>query len=148
MSDTTAPSSAGDGSNAAHGLDYGHGPDNAHGRDHDHDHAHSLKPYVLVFIALLVLLAAAVIVAYIPTDNYRLRFFLTALAYTIAVIKGVLIILYFMHVKESTRLTWLFAGASFFWILIMISLMLNDYGSRGVIPQAYKQPPHVELHAK
>ena len=123
MSDTLAPSTTGD-----HGS--------------DHEHAHSLTPYIAVFVALLILLGLAVLVACIPTNDYRLRFFLTAIAYTIAVVKAVLIILWFMHVKESTRLTWLFAGASFFWLVIMFSLTLNDYGSRGMIPQAYKQSLH------
>ena len=109
------------------------------------DHVHHIRTYAYVFIALLALLGAAVAVAYIPTEDYRIRFWLTFLAYTIAVIKGVLIILWFMHVKESSRLTWLFAGASFFFIIILLGLILNDYSTRHVIPQPYTEAPSAQF---
>jgi len=107
-----------------------------------HGHAHSLRPYVVIFVLLLALLGAAVGVAYVPTDDFKLRAILTVAAYTIATIKAVLIILYFMHVKEGSKVTWVFAGASFFWLAIMILLTLNDYYNRGAIPEAYKQALH------
>jgi cytochrome c oxidase subunit 4 len=113
------------------------------GHDSGHEHVHSIWSYVWVFIALLLLLAAAVGVAFVPTENYTLRFALTAAAYTIAVVKAVLIILWFMHVKESSRLTWLFAGAAFLWLAIMILGTLNDYSSRGMIRQPFQKAPAV-----
>jgi cytochrome c oxidase subunit 4 len=49
----------------------------------------------------------------------------------IACTKALLVVLYFMHVRWSSRLTWLFAGSGFVWLLIMFSLTLSDYMSRG-----------------
>src|SRR5208282_1774996 len=107
----------------------------------DLDHDRRLAPYVWVFIALLVLLAAAVAVAFVPTDDYLFRAALTTLAYGIAFVKTLLIVLWFMHLKESTRLTWLFAGTAFFFVGILIFLTLNDYHSRPMIPRPFAQPP-------
>jgi cytochrome c oxidase subunit 4 len=104
-------------------------------------HDHGIAPYAWVFIALLALLAAAVVVAFIPTENYAVRAALTTLAYGIAFVKALLIVLWFMHLKESTRLTWLFAGAAFFFVAILILLTLNDYASRGMIRRPVGQPP-------
>jgi cytochrome c oxidase subunit 4 len=47
----------------------------------------------------------------------------------------VLVLLYFMHLRYSSKLTWLFAGAGFVWLLIMIGLMMTDYISRGWVGQ-------------
>ena len=54
-------------------------------------------------------------------------------ALTIAVIKMLLVILIFMHVRYSSRVTWLFAAAGFIWLLIMIDLTLSDFLTRGMV---------------
>ena len=54
--------------------------------------------------------------------------FLIAMA--LATVKAVLIVLYFMHVKYSHRLTAIICAASFLWLGIMIALTLTDYLSR------------------
>ena len=41
------------------------------------------------------------------------------------------VVLYFMHVRWGSRLTWVVAGSGFFWLLIMFSFTLTDYMSRG-----------------
>ena len=51
-------------------------------------------------------------------------------ALTIAVIKAVLVILFFMHVYYSNKLTKLTVAAGFFWLLIMITMSLSDYLTR------------------
>ena len=51
-------------------------------------------------------------------------------ALAIAITKMLLVILYFMHVRYSSRLTWLFVAAGFIWLLIMIDLTLSDYLTR------------------
>ena len=51
-------------------------------------------------------------------------------AMSIAVAKGLLVVLFFMHVKYSSRLIWVFAGAGFFWLFILFGLKLSDYMSR------------------
>ncbi|HEY0781101.1 MAG TPA: cytochrome C oxidase subunit IV family protein, partial [Thermoanaerobaculia bacterium] len=52
-------------------------------------------------------------------------------AMAIAVTKAVLVILIFMHVKDSTVLTKVTVVAGFFWLLIMITMTLMDYLTRG-----------------
>ncbi|MCS6926321.1 MAG: cytochrome C oxidase subunit IV family protein [Candidatus Binatia bacterium] len=85
--------------------------------------------YFRVFAALLLLTFVTVAVAYIdlgPLNNL--------VALSIAVTKTVLVILYFMHVRYSSQLTWVFVGAGFFWLLLMIALTLSDVFSRGWLP--------------
>lgn len=55
-------------------------------------------------------------------------------AMTIAVIKGSLVVWFFMNVRQSTPLTRLFVGAGFFWMAILIVFVLSDYFSRGWLP--------------
>ncbi len=89
------------------------------------EHVSSLKHYVGTWAALLVLTAATVGVAYL---DLGLANDLVALA--IAVGKALLVILFFMHVKESSRLTKLTVAAGFFWLAILIGITLTDYLSR------------------
>jgi caa(3)-type oxidase subunit IV len=51
-------------------------------------------------------------------------------ALTIAIVKMLLVILYFMHVRQSKQLLWVFVIAGFVWLLIMIDLTLSDYLTR------------------
>lgn len=55
-------------------------------------------------------------------------------ALTIAVIKAVLVILFFMHVFYSNKLTKLTVAAGFFWLMIMITMSLSDYLTRTFLP--------------
>ena len=86
-----------------------------------------MKPptYFAIFGALLVLTAATVLVAYLPLGEWH-----TVLALGIAVAKAGLVVLFFMHLLHSTRLTWLVAGAGVFWLGILFSLTLSDYLTR------------------
>ena len=36
-----------------------------------------------------------------------------------------------MHVKYSSKLTWVVVGAGVFWLLILLSMLMLDYASRG-----------------
>lgn len=49
----------------------------------------------------------------------------------IACTKALLVILFFMHVRWSTRLTWVVVASGFFWLMIMFSLTMTDYLTRG-----------------
>ena len=51
----------------------------------------------------------------------------------IACTKATLVILFFMHVRWGSRLTWVVAMAGFFWLLLLFSVM-GDYMSRGWVP--------------
>lgn len=89
-------------------------------------HETSMKTYWVVFAALMVLLVITVLVATVDLGEV----INIAIALTIAIIKAMLVILYFMHVKGSSKLTWVFVGAGFVWFLIMIVLTFADYISR------------------
>ena len=54
----------------------------------------------------------------------------TIVALTIAVIKATLVVLYFMHVRYSTRLTWVIVAAAIFWLGIMFVYTISDYMTR------------------
>jgi cytochrome c oxidase subunit 4 len=54
----------------------------------------------------------------------------TIAALAIAVTKAVLVVLFFMHVKYSTRLTWAVVIGSVFWFGIMVALTMADYLTR------------------
>jgi len=51
-------------------------------------------------------------------------------ALTIAVVKATLVILYFMHVRYSSRLIWLIISAALFWLAILFALTISDYWTR------------------
>lgn len=88
------------------------------------------KTYWTIFAALMVLLAATVLVAIIDLG----RTANVVIALTIAVIKATLVVLYFMHVKFSSRLVWVYAVAGFFWFLILVAFTMSDYASRDWLP--------------
>lgn len=96
--------------------------------EHNGHHVTSVGLYVGVFFALLVLTAATVIVA-----NFDLGWANDVVALTIAVTKALLVLIFFMHLRYSTRLTVLTALAGFFWLGILLVLTLNDYFTRGSV---------------
>jgi cytochrome c oxidase subunit 4 len=89
----------------------------------------SLRTYWVIFAALMVLLVLTVGVA-----QFQLGALSVAVALTIAVVKAVLIILYFMHVRYSPRLIWMIVAAAFFWVLIMLGFIFSDYLTRPILP--------------
>lgn len=85
--------------------------------------------YYLVFATLFLLTLVTVDVAF-----YDLGLLSLPVALLIATGKATLVIVYFMHVRYSSPLTWIFAGAGFFWFLILIGLTLSDYLTRHWLP--------------
>jgi cytochrome c oxidase subunit IV len=55
----------------------------------------------------------------------------TVAALTIAVFKAALVVLFFMHVRYGTRLTWVVVIGSVFWLGILLALTFGDYLTRG-----------------
>lgn len=94
----------------------------------EHHHHPTLGTYIAVFVALLVLLAVTVFAAEVELGRFN---FLAAAA--IATVKAVLIVLFFMHVKYSTPLTWLVSAAGFFVLAILFALTMSDYLTRSTI---------------
>jgi cytochrome c oxidase subunit 4 len=94
------------------------------------EHIVSKKVYYLIFGALMVLTALTVWVANIDLGSEKLN---TVVALAIAVTKAMLVVLYFMHVRYSSRLTWVVVAGGFLWLLIMVGLTMSDYLSRGML---------------
>jgi cytochrome c oxidase subunit IV len=88
-------------------------------------HVVSVRIYFTIFATLLVLTAATVIVSGLDLGALN-----TIVALTIAVTKALLVILYFMHVRYSTRLTWLVVSAGFAWLGILIVFTMSDVLTR------------------
>ncbi|HWX53981.1 MAG TPA: cytochrome C oxidase subunit IV family protein [Verrucomicrobiae bacterium] len=90
------------------------------------EHAHpSRLLYVVIFLALVI---GTVLTWWIAFKN--LGIWNPVVALTIACIKATLVILYFMHVRYSNKLTIVTVCAGFFWLLILITLSLSDYLTR------------------
>ena len=89
-------------------------------------HVASKSSYYGIFGALMVLTAVTVGVAFVNLGTMN---FPVALA--IAITKATLVVLFFMHVKYSSRLTKMIVGMAFFFLIILFALTLTDYMSRG-----------------
>lgn len=92
------------------------------------EHGPSLKTYVLVFVLLLVLTMLTYAAAHQDFGSHTLN---VLVALGIAVAKATLVVLFFMHVKYSERLVWIFVAAGFAWLALLIVGTLHDYGTRG-----------------
>lgn len=91
-----------------------------------HVHVLPLRVYWTVFLALV---AGTILTIWSATLD--LGAWNTPIALGIAVTKALLVILFFMHVKYSTRLTWIFVAAGFLWFIIMVVITMTDFISRG-----------------
>jgi cytochrome c oxidase subunit 4 len=81
--------------------------------------------YFLVFGGLLVLTLVTTGVAFINLGPLS-----TPIALAIAMTKAALVMIYFMHLRHSTFLARVFAGAGFIWLLHFIIFTLSDYLTR------------------
>lgn len=98
------------------------------------------RTYYVVFGLLLGLLALTLVLAFAS-----LGWLDVPIAYGIAAVKALLIILYFMHVRKSSYLTWAFAGSAFLWLGILLVLTMSDYLTRGWSPSAERIAPTIAI---
>ena len=94
--------------------------------EHEHEHIVPTSVYYGVFAALMVLTAGTVGVAYVDLGVFNI-----AVALGVAVVKATLVVLFFMHVKYSSRLVQLVVIASVVWLIILFGITLSDYITRG-----------------
>ncbi len=94
------------------------------------EHIVSKKMYFTIFGALMVLTIITVAAANIDLGSEKLN---TIVARAIAVTKAMLVILFFMHVRYSSRLTWVVVAGGFLWLFIMVALTMSDYLSRDML---------------
>lgn len=98
-------------------------------------HVISPKTYVAIFLALMVGTALTVAAAFVDLGAMTGFAALNdVVMLAIAVTKAVLVILFFMHVRYSGRLTALTVGSGFVFLLILFAIVVMDYATRGVIP--------------
>ena|SRR2546422_3578033 len=94
------------------------------------EHIVSVRLYFVIFLALLI---GTVLTAWVSFFNFPGP--LNAIvALTIAVIKATLVVLFFMHMRYSSRLIWVVFGAALFWLAIMFALTFSDYSTRTWLP--------------
>jgi cytochrome c oxidase subunit IV len=89
-----------------------------------------VKTYTVVFLVLLGLTALTTAAAFVDF-GHGLN---DVAALAIAIVKALLVILYFMHVRYSDRFTWVLTGIAFFWLAILIGGTLDDFITRNLVP--------------
>lgn len=94
----------------------------------DHGHVVPLRVYFAVFAVLLTLTATTTAIAFVDLGRLNIVIMLT-----IAVTKATLVILYFMHVRYSDRLTWVVVGSGFVWLMILIGFTMSDVLTRDLL---------------
>ena len=92
------------------------------------EHVDSIKTYVGVLLALLILTGLTTAVAYVDLGAFSV-----VVALTIAVFKMLLVALFFMHLRHSNQLTKLVVLGGLMWLGILLALTLSDFATRGWI---------------
>ncbi len=88
-------------------------------------HIVPIPVYLAIFATLICMTALTVWVAFRDLGELNV-----VLALAIAVFKASLVVLFFMHVKYSNKLTQLASVTGFIWLAIFIGFTLSDYGTR------------------
>ena len=96
---------------------------------HGHSPAHHASPLSMYFMVFGALCALTILTVW--TSRLDLGSWEIPLALAIATVKMVLVILFFMHVIHSSRLTWVVVLASFLWLAVLFTLTFADYLTRG-----------------
>lgn len=104
-------------------------PDHRHDEQADHHqtahHVGHIGTYVLVFFALVIGTLATYGAAKIDMGAFN-----APVALIIATTKAILVVLFFMHVKDSSRLTKVTVAAGAFWLCILLFLTMTDFATR------------------
>ncbi len=95
---------------------------------HEDEYTHVVPAslYVGIWAALMLLTLTTVLVSFLELGPFNI-----VAALLIATIKGSLVVLFFMHLRYSPKLTMVAVIAALFWLFIMFSLTMTDYLSRG-----------------
>ena len=102
---------------------------------------HPTKIYWRNCAVLMLLLALTWCIGYI-----NLGMFNVIIALAIAITKALLVALFFMHIKGSSRLLHLAAAAGVIWLLILFSLTLTDYFTRNSLqPRSSHKVPRAQF---
>ncbi|HEX4124207.1 MAG TPA: cytochrome C oxidase subunit IV family protein [Tepidisphaeraceae bacterium] len=94
-------------------------------------HITPVRTYVGILVVLGILLALTTWLGFVDLGQWLPgQWWNVAFAIAIAMFKAFLVVLFFMHVKYQSRLTWIFAAAGFIWLTILIGMTMNDYMTR------------------
>ena len=85
----------------------------------------SAKIYTVVFLALLALTGITTAVAYVDLGHFSV-----VVALSVAVVKMLLVALFFMHLRHSNKLTRIVVAGGLLWLAILIVLSLSDLLTR------------------
>jgi cytochrome c oxidase subunit 4 len=85
-----------------------------------------LRVYYTIFAILMFCTYLTVQAAFLDLGPWN-----TAVALAIAIVKATLVVLFFMHVKYSPKLTWAVVIGSVFWLGILLAITMTDYMTRG-----------------
>ena len=102
-----------------------HDPANVNNPEHLEHHVVGPKTYGIVFGTLLLCTLLTVLAAQVEMGVFN-----PIVALAIACFKGVIVILFFMHVKYQSRLIKMTVGAGFLTFLVLVMMTLSDYMSR------------------
>jgi cytochrome c oxidase subunit 4 len=90
------------------------------------EHIVPVRVYVLIFLALM---AGTGLTVWAGLRDFPGPLNVI-IALTIACIKATLVVLYFMHLRYSSRLVWVILAAALFWLAILFALTFSDYWTR------------------
>jgi cytochrome c oxidase subunit 4 len=83
------------------------------------------RVYYTIFGILMLCTLLTVRIAFIDLGPLNV-----VAALGIAVLKATLVVLFFMHAKYSSKLTWAVVLGSIFWLGILLTLTMSDYLTR------------------
>jgi cytochrome c oxidase subunit IV len=90
------------------------------------EHIVSLRVYFTIFLALM---AGTALTVFAGLQDFPGQLNVIV-ALTIAVVKATLVVLYFMHVRYSSRLIWVVFTSALFWLVILFAFTFSDYWTR------------------
>ena len=105
------------------------------------EHIVSVRVYIVIFLALLV---GTTLTVWAGLQDFPGPLNVVV-AITIAVIKATLVVLYFMHVRYSTRLIWVIVASALFWLAILFALTFSDYWTRPWLT-SFDRPPVITAY--
>jgi cytochrome c oxidase subunit 4 len=88
-------------------------------------HVVPIRIYYVIFATLLLLTLVTVDIAFFNFGILNIYF-----ALALATAKATLVILYFMHVRYSSPLTWLYAAVGFVFLLVLLAFTFSDFVAR------------------
>ncbi len=89
-------------------------------------HIAPAKLYIGIWAVLMVMTLTTVLVSFVDIGPFNI-----VVALVIATFKGSLVVLFFMHLRYSPKLTMVTVVAAVFWLFLLLSLTMTDYLTRG-----------------